>query len=74
MGSFGLTEKRELVQLMQQEHSNSEHAGSWRIEWQMLWPIPMSVFLQFLGEHHDDAAGTADVREFVDVLVGRHPA
>lgn len=31
-----------------------------------------SVFLQFLGQHHEDAAGTAEVREFVDVGIGRH--
>ncbi len=33
-----------------------------------------SALLQFLGEHHDDAAGAADVGELVDVLVGRHAA
>src|SRR5882757_4982523 len=33
-----------------------------------------SVLLQLLGEHHKDAAGTADVRELVDVLIGRHTA
>jgi IS30 family transposase len=33
-----------------------------------------SVLLQFLGEHHDDAAGTADVGELVDVLVRCHTA
>src|SRR5919107_3083140 len=31
-----------------------------------------SVFLEFLGEHHKDAAGTADISELVDVLIGRH--
>jgi hypothetical protein len=34
----------------------------------------VSVFRQLLGEHHDDAAGTADVRELVDVLIGRYAA
>ncbi|RAJ68737.1 helix-turn-helix protein [Streptomyces sp. Amel2xB2] len=33
-----------------------------------------SVLLQFLGEHHKDAAGTADVRELVDVLIIRDAA
>jgi hypothetical protein len=33
-----------------------------------------SVLLQFLSEHDDDAAGTADVREPIDVLIGRHTA
>src|SRR6202011_1925491 len=33
-----------------------------------------SVLLQLLGEHHDDAAGTADVRELVNVLIGRDAA
>jgi hypothetical protein len=34
----------------------------------------VSVFLQFLGEHHEDSAGASEVREFVDVLIGRHTA
>jgi hypothetical protein len=33
-----------------------------------------SAFVQLLGEHHDDAAGAADIGELVDVLVGRHTA
>ena len=37
-------------------------------------PDRPSVLLQLLGEHHNDAAGTADVRELVDVLIGRHTA
>src|SRR4029079_1799675 len=30
------------------------------------------ALVQLLGEHHDDAAGTADIGELVDVLVRRH--
>jgi acetyl esterase/lipase len=30
-----------------------------------------SVILQLLGKHHDDVAGTAEVGELVDVLIGR---
>ena len=33
-----------------------------------------AAFLQFLGEHHDDPAGTAEVRELVEVGVGSHAA
>src|ERR1700761_8108788 len=33
-----------------------------------------SVLRQLLGEHDDDAAGAADIRELVNVLVGRHAA
>ena len=32
------------------------------------------VLLQLLGEHDDDAAGAADVRDLVNVLIGRHAA
>src|SRR5512145_2630168 len=35
---------------------------------------PGSVLLQLLGEHHEDAAGAADIGELVDVPVGRHAA
>jgi hypothetical protein len=37
-------------------------------------PSRLNSALQLLGEHHDDAAGTADVRELVDVLIGGHTA
>src|SRR5215211_7428987 len=40
----------------------------WALAAQERW---WSVFLlQFLGEHHEDAAGAAEVGELVDVLVG----
>lgn len=32
----------------------------------------VSVLLQLLGEHDQDSAGSAEIREFVDVTVGRH--
>ncbi len=35
---------------------------------------PFWALRELLGEHHDDAAGTAHVRQLVDVLVGRHTA
>src|SRR5919107_5386063 len=35
---------------------------------------PWSTRFQLLGEHHDDAAGAADIGELVDVLVGRDAA
>src|ERR687894_670866 len=35
---------------------------------------PRSALLQLLGEHHDDAAGAADVGELVDVAVSGHAA
>ena len=53
--------------------SAAELAGAARAYVTMLGVGP-SVLLQFLGEHHEDAAGTADVRELVDVFVVRHAA
>src|ERR687893_2205377 len=35
---------------------------------------PRTALLQFLGEHHDDAAGAADIGELVDVPVCRNAA
>src|SRR3954447_22550729 len=35
---------------------------------------PRSALVQRLGEHHDDAAGAADIGELVGVLVGGHAA
>lgn len=39
------------------------------------WTDPeVSVLRQLLGEHHEDSAGSAEVREFVNIGVGRHAA
>src|SRR5256885_324530 len=35
---------------------------------------PKLAVVQFLSEHHDDAAWAADISELVDVLVGGHAA
>lgn len=37
-------------------------------------PHAVTILLQFLGEHYEDSAGAAEVREFIDVLIGRHTA